>query len=279
MERFRNMSGLLSIVVMFVLAVALSAMVNQPDNDQQKPQPATTESKVAKPQGSMALASVVLPPPPAPANKPKRSEETRGARPKQPLANISPPIPRASAAKVVSIDPATESDGRTLLRMLEIGKGPAIEIAWPAETDQRDQLYQIFINCFGMKAALLDIQDRLYTNDSKPGVAWRPNLDQFSSFMRRPTGALPNAEKREAGEIRKRHNLTDGTSVRLFPRRIDAVLLGGLKRIVGGQYESGVNITATYVLKGTRVTIDRVKIGNIEKKGQIVFPTMRKCFR
>ncbi len=161
MERFRNMSGLLSIVVMFVLAVALSAMVNQPDNDQQKPQPATTESKVAKPQGSMALASVVLPPPPAPANKPKRSEETRGARPKQPLANISPPIPRASAAKVVSIDPATESDGRTLLRMLEIGKGPAIEIAWPAETDQRDQLYQIFINCFGMKAALLDIQDRL----------------------------------------------------------------------------------------------------------------------
>ena len=146
--------------------------------------------------------------------------------------------------------------GRVLLRMLEHGRGPAIELAWPDRADDQERLYQTLRDCLGMRVALRDDEGRLYVGNSPPGQPWQPNVDRYSGFARQPTGRLSAAEHRDRSTIAKHHNLSRQTSaIRIFPRQIDAQLLGGLRRLVGKRYGRAHNIRAKYRLFTDGVTV------------------------
>jgi hypothetical protein len=178
---------------------------------------------------------------------------------------LEPPIENAykdaKAKKAFAIvrpgeQTALVEQGRVLLRMLEHGRGPAIELAWPDRAGDQEQLYQTLRDCLGMRVALRDGAGRLYIANSPTGQAWRPNIDRYSGFARQPTGRLAAAERRDILNIGQHHNLSRQTrAIRIFPRRVDAQLLGGLRRLVGERYGRAHNIRAKYRLFADGVTI------------------------
>lgn len=158
--------------------------------------------------------------------------------------------------------------GRVLLRVLEHGEGPAIEIAWPQSAAERAALADHLRQCYGMRLALMDGAGALYTGKSPRGAPWTPNLDLYSGFVRRTSGRLPGIERRLAGDIRRRHGRT-GATVHIFPRRVDALLLGGLQSLAGARYQSSSSIQAHYNLVGGELTV-----GNLRVDGQTVAGTI-----
>ena len=71
--------------------------------------------------------------------------------------------------------------GGALLRLLEHGQGPTIEIAWPQRVDARRALYRQLSQCYGVKAALLTGGAKLYANAGHGG----PGLvDQYGPVQR-----------------------------------------------------------------------------------------------
>ena len=163
--------------------------------------------------------------------------------------------------------------GRALLRQLEAGDGPAIEIAWPASRRNREKLYTAFIRCYGMASAILDTENRLFRASDPRGRRWAPNLDRYSGFVRRVSGRRVAAEKRVLSRIRAHHQLVAGAPVRLFPRIVDAMLLGGLRRLTGTGYGAGAAIHARYRLSGATVRVTDIAIGNRLVPGSVVLPS------
>jgi hypothetical protein len=189
---------------------------------------------------------------------------------------VEPPKPPA----VGHDNAATADDGRVLLRLLEHGSGPGIEIRWPAQAAERERLYDVLKRCYGMRLALMDPQSRLFVRDGNPGDAWRPNLDRFSGFVRRPLGPLAGGERREAAAIRVRHSiLSIAQPVRMFPRRVDALLLGGLKNLIGDGYGDRRTIRARYRLAGGAVIIEGVNVNGRPVPGRIDLSRVARCGR
>lgn len=188
-----------------------------------------------------------------PRRPPKRAKdlaketEVRAGHPDTPPAGI---IKRAEAA------------GRVLLRILEQGDGPMIEIAWPADVGIRRALYRRFVNCYGMRVALLDSRDgRLFLDEGARGRPWEVNLDRYSGYIRKPSGRFLAEEREQVARIHDHHQiLLVGAPVRLFPRRVDAFLLGGLRQMVGPRYGQANAIRATYLLEGGRVLVEGVSV-------------------
>ena len=250
----RRLTRTLSIVSSLGLLLALgSQLLPEPTEKRERPPPQSKEA-VSGPSGNstrVVLAAVRLPPPPAPKLpprqpkkivvsplKPKAVEKAEPAiRKPRPILKPPPPPPLraptskpAAVAQTVAPDAEAAAEGRTLLRMLEHGSGPAIEIAWPASASVRAQLYRRFSACFGLRVAVLVGEDRLYIAEGTPGVPWRLNMDAYSGFMRQHDGDASSEESRELRRIRDVHRLTArGAPVRIFPRHVDAVLLGGLQ--------------------------------------------------
>lgn len=273
-----NISGRASVLVSSLLVAVLllwkfqlperfvmAGPVRQSQND--LPPLKTTEP--------IAVAVFALPPPPSLASR------------KEALLNINttvlaqkPPVekPKARIVQVSITDHSSEAKGgRALLRLLEHGSGPTIEIAWPDGRSARSSLYGLLRDCYGMKTALMDSDGGLYV--SGVGRKWRPDMDRFSGFVRQPSGILPPGEGKEAGVIRRRHGLgLDSTIVRLFPRRIDAVLMGGLQSLLGGRYQNSKIIRASYRQVGSRLFIDNVTANGAVVRGRISFSTAQtKC--
>ncbi len=139
-----------------------------------------------------------------------------------------PDIVSAARSEVHSVTPGptVEAEGRVLLRILEHGSGPEIEIAWPVSAIQRRALYRLFEVCYGMEIAVIDSGGRLYSRTGEAGRPWRLNMDRFSGFVRQPSGRLTLDEKDGIARIRAFHGgLRAAHNVRLFPRRLDALLL------------------------------------------------------
>jgi hypothetical protein len=199
----------------------------------------------------------------------------------QPVAMIRPPLtpetttkapepvpepavqPLPPAARTPSVMPAslpvtreTVVEGRTMLRLLEHGEGPRIEIAWPESAAARRALYDRLTRCLGMRTALIDGSQRLFIDDGPAGRPWRLDTDRFSGFMRQPDGALVAGERAVIDRIRARHGGHLSNPVRLFPRRVDAVLLGGLRQAIGG--DGGQAIRARYRLESGRILVDAI---------------------
>jgi len=209
----------------------------------------------------------------------KRSTPLRkGAAPAEPTDIVATPDPApASLAIRVGDAAAPEAvEGRALLHILEHGSGPGIVIAWPGSAGERSALYSLLTRCYGVHTALLDSAGNLYRADR--AGAWTPNTDRYSSFLRQVEGRLPAGERSTVATIQRRHPGTRRSStVRLFPRNVDAVLLGGLRRIVGDHYGDASRISASYARSGQTVVIEDIRVDGTTLPGRVALTPPRYC--
>jgi len=203
----------------------------------------------------------------------------RAEEPQPPSPSAPPPVPEAPPQEeadsqepvevferqpregfaVVAPSEVALADGRRLLRLLEHGSGPTVELAWPARNSERVRLYEGLRACFGMQVALLDRDDRIFIAQGAPGSAWDINRDRYSGFIRRPSGSLTGEERDAASRIRGHHHgLSQARPVRVFPRQVDALLLGGLRQLVGEDYGKVRLIRARYRLTGQRLFLEEI---------------------
>ncbi|MCW9035540.1 MAG: hypothetical protein OQJ97_15075 [Rhodospirillales bacterium] len=211
---------------------------------------------ITKPK-SQPVKQVVRKPVPRKAIAPK-------PRPAQPNPKPEPTVSLASAGK------KGLQEGRALLRVLEHGAGPMIEIAWPGSATQRDILYKRFSQCFGMRIALVDEQVGLFVDEGQPGRKWEINMDRFSGFLRQPSGGLARNERSKVQRIRHYHGgLNQASPIRLFPRNVDALLLSGLGEIVGSAYKNAKNIRATYRIEGQHTLVGGISVDGRPLPGTI----------
>jgi hypothetical protein len=193
------------------------------------------------------------------------------------LAPATPaPAPPSVAIRVGDKAAPEAVAGRALLQILEHGSGPGIVIAWPGEASERSALYSLLTRCYGVHTALLDSAGNLYRADQ--AGAWAPNTDRYSSFLRQVEGRLPAGERSAVEAIRRRHPGTRGSStVRLFPRNVDAVLLGGLRGIVGDHYREASRINARYARSGQSVVVEDIRIDGAALPGRVALTPPRYC--
>ena len=173
-----------------------------------------------------------------------------------------------------------KAEGRALLRLLEHGAGPAIELAWPKGNAGRQALFARLRGCHGMQVALMDDQGRLFIGDGKPGTAWALNLDRYSGFVRRPSGRQAEAEAREMARLRRHHRgISTSQAVRVFPRHFDAALLGGLRAVLGGKWTDYGSIRARYRLDGRRLVVEGIEADGRRVPGRVdlSFATVGTC--
>lgn len=246
----------------------------------------------SQPQRPRALAKVPVakPPPakragPAPPRLVPRAAlapTSQGLKPKagptpnaQPKAASKPKPRRPAPGGTVLSTRATRREGRTLLRLLEYGKGPTIEIAWPENEAARDRLYRKFRACFGMLNAVMTTDGRLFGETGPRGVPWDINLDRYSGFIRYPAGRTIAAERARARDIAARHGI-HGRLVRVFPRNVDAVILGGLNQVIGGTYRGAKTITAAYWKRRGRLVLGAIKVNGRPRAGAVDISAVKR---
>lgn len=193
------------------------------------------------------------------------------------LPDAKPSATPAAQSTPLTITQKSVKEGRALLKMLEIGRGPVIEVVWPQKSADRSRLYRLLTSCHGMKTALLTDNRRLFTADTAPGQSWNVNRDAVSGFIRKPSGVLTDTERAVIRRIKVRHGLETGDAVRLFPRGVDAVMLGGLGQIVGPGYLKYKTIRARYALVGDRITVNDVRVDGSARPGRIALPKINRC--
>ena len=218
-----------------------------------KPTPADPSPPVA------VVTPLAATPPPTPEKTPEAAPETANS--------LLPQV----------VTPTAKSEGRALLRMLEAGEGPVIEIAWPSSPAERARLYGLFTRCYGMQTALLQGHGRLFVANGARGAAWQVNRDAISGFVRQPTGALTATERNVISDIETHHGLRGGAPVRVFPRRVDATLLGGLRQIVGKDYTGRKTIRARYWLDGGRISVVDISTDGTARTGTVVLSPPGRC--
>lgn len=242
-----------------------------------------------QPAQQSAPSVLVLPAPPAtepkPTSKPVFVKKHRVQEQKEiteqavksvakPVVPSVVPVEKQKKEMVHEVTQTEAVGGRALLRVLEHGKGPQIEIAWPQTAAMRDALYQKLQGCFGMESALMDRAGNLFRTEDPRGQRWEINLDRFSGFLRQASGQLPHKEERKLDQISSRHGSLDRpVPVRIFPRRVDASLLGGLQAVIGQGYMSAGLIQAQYDKNGlvTDIRLDgrlingRVKLSQFKR--------------
>ena len=239
------------------------------------PEPEAPELEQPKPhQVVKALKARPAAPPPMPDQTIAALQPRAQAPPAEPAQ--PPPHDPADAEStppeggVVRASPEVAREGRTLLRLLEYGSGPDIELAWPDSAPRRARLHRRLRDCYGMRIALMDRGERLFTAAGPAGAPWDPNLDRYSGFIRHPAGRPVPGEAGEAAQIRAHHGpLWGAHTVRLFPRNLDALLLGGLRRLVGPDYGAHRTIRAHYRLDGANLIVERVEADGRALPGRI----------
>lgn len=235
--------------------------------------PKTTKERLTR--------EVLKPSPARPEKGPVPKPEILEFRTKPEIAKRVPtaekPIPEKVAVPQPHMSAATDRDklneGRALLRVLEHGAGPTIEIAWPENAAARARLHYRFTACLGMRTALMQSDGKLYVDSGPQNQPWAINLDRFSGFIREPAGQSVADEMLEARRIRNRHKrLMDAAPVRVFPRHVDAVLLAGLKGIAGHEYKKGSVIRAHYSLTGGSIIVEGVRVDGRAMPGKVTLP-------
>lgn len=301
------------ILAMVILAIALVLVLpSEKESQAEKPKPVVVSENALQILADLASAPVHLPPPPPMPALPTKPLQ---ATPKPPVdqdlkplkaspkpAKPEPVITKLLVASKPAPKPALQSkpepkpepkpsepvvratsdaqrdmvsNGRVMLRLLEHGKGPVIEIAWPKESQSRDRLFATLKRCFGMTLAVMDNRGRLYRAADRAGQSWALNTDRYSGFLRSPVGQLTMAEQRADRSIRSLHGLSmSAAGVRLFPRTVDARLLGGLQVMAGGD-PALKHIRARYEQKGSRLFITDISINGRSRPGRIDLGTCR----
>ena len=169
-------------------------------------------------------------------------------------------------------------DGRVLLRMLEHDKGPHVSFAWPDNKSIRQRLFQTFTQCLGVRVALMDKNGKLYRADDRPGESWPINLDTYSGFVRRPHGAITKRESGLIKNIRRNHNPPSPLfHVRIFPRWLDAELLGRIRTVIGDGYMQTSNVTARYQISSGTILVRDIRADGKSMPGNITLPIKGHC--
>jgi hypothetical protein len=249
------------------------------------PRPALREEPVAR------TIEPLRPTPPAEiVEKPSLPVEPLRPEPIQPLKAEKIPEPLV-AEKPIEPEPAPQEpptikvsahssprvakEGRALLRLLEHGSGPAIEISWPTGGSVRHRMYGLLSGCYGMRTVVMDASGNLYNATGQRATKWDLNLDRFSGFVRQPNGYTAPEEHRKAAAIRRYHGMGRiGRVVRLFPRNVDALFLGGLKQALGERYKTARSIRAAYRREGSRLFIEGIVADGVGVDGRIAFATV-----
>lgn len=196
--------------------------------------------------------------------------------------NVSTPLDATAmqtppAATIVP-DAKTVAEGRALLRVLENGEGPGIEIAWPTSMPDRDRLFEILRSCFGMETAVMDGQGRLFHASGTPGKPWVLDLDRFSGFVREVAGTATHSEADEQRAISRYHGaVATGHLVRVFPRAVDASMMGGLKTLAGSRYANAQAVHAVYRLSDSGVGLTGITADGVAVPGEIRISPVRRC--
>ncbi len=306
-RRESPLAGAVSLALSLSLAAVLLVMTVSADPGRPPPpdrQPLEIGDVADKPR-TPDLAVVVLPPPPAvavaaepappppleppaptdpPAAAPEPPapapvvQETAAPKPARPPQTASRP-PARPVPVPVEITPEAVREGRALLRLLENGEGPDIEIAWPAAAADRAELYRLFSDCFGMRTVVMSAAGEMF-GAGGDRLGSRPfDGDRYSGFVRQPAGGLSAGEQRQVDAIRRRHGLSRGRVLRLFPRRVDAILLGALDRIAGGGFDKGVRIRARYHGAANGIEVADIRIDGRAAADIVVLPyrAQRTC--
>lgn len=270
-----------SVLLSAVLAgtVLLAVAARAPGRPQSSAEAVQTEPA---PASRVALgAGLLLPaPPPMPAAAVARMTK----------AAVMPPDDRSTAARPVDVaaalpqaaapfgDASGREQGRTLLRLLEHGQGPVIELVWPQDQAGRERLHRKLTRCHGLRIAVTDDGGALYTLDEPPGQAWVPDLDRLSGYVRAPSGAAPLSERTAAEAIRRRHALpATAATVRLFPRRVDAELLAGLRALIGQGYRDTRIIRGRYTIGSGDVLVRDLNVDGQPVPGLISLTSDARC--
>ena len=203
-----------------------------------------------------------------------------------PLKNSTEKIPERRQQRVASPQAeqavtnvaATIADGRALLRILEHGKGPSIEIAWPTSARLRSRLYRVLVKCYGLQPGIVSANDAAYVLNARTGEITPLDLDRTSGFVRVVSGASVAGEVAAFGRLRRAlADVANSTTVRTFPRRFDAMLLGGLRAITGNAYAAGGSLRASYELDNDRVRVTRITVNGVNQAGAIDLSSAATC--
>ncbi|SCA58260.1 hypothetical protein MTBPR1_90107 [Candidatus Terasakiella magnetica] len=284
----------LSIVAALAFASWIIWLWLSPEAQVQKQikKPTLSEIKqVVQEQAQAAAPQVfILPAPPkskvqevnkaAPKPKPvEKAAKKPQAKPKPVVKKQPKPQPAPAPKETVQVVSKTQAvGGRALLRVLEHGKGPLIEIAWPQNARKRDGLYKQFQACFGMENALMDRAGNLFRMDEPRGVRWEINMDRYSGFLRQASGRLPVSEERIYRNVSRHHkSLERPIIVRIFPRRVDASLLGGLKAVIGERYMQAKSIQARYEMTDQQIVVRDIYLDGQKHAGIIALSPYKRC--
>ena len=170
----------------------------------------------------------------------------------------------------------TVAKGRVLLRQLENGKGPEIQIAWPNQTRLKEKIYDILNKCYGMQTARMSSKDELFHSAGPSGVPWAINMDKMSGFIREVSGLIPQAEHLHVRRINQKHpNENFISTIRIFPRVVDAHLLMNLRSLAGENYSTSKNISAAYGLKNNSILIQHVRVDGKELGRAFMLPSIK----
>ena len=178
---------------------------------------------------------------------------------------------------LISLDKnAPLANGRVLLRQLENGKGPEIQIAWPEQTRFKEKIYDILNKCYGMQTARMNSKDELFHSTGPSGVRWAINMDKMSGFIREVSGLIPQAEQIHVRLINRKHtNENFKSTIRIFPRVVDAHLLANLRSLAGEDYSTSKNISAAYGLKNNSILIKHVRVDGKELGRTFMLPRIK----
>ena len=186
------------------------------------------------------------------------------------------PIERDQA--VVTNVAATIAEGRALLRILEHAKGPSIEIAWPSSTRSRRRLFEVLSRCYGLQLGIIAADEAAYVIEPRTGKIAPLDLDRTSGFVRVVRGAsVPNEAAAFSHLRRGLADLSNATPVRTFPRRFDALLLGGLQIAAAKPYANIRSIRASYEHDGNRVRVTRISVDGSDQPGSIDLTPAARC--
>lgn len=266
------------------------------------PSQETRTSAETAPADPLRLASVALPAPPPLASRSKPASMAKPSpRPARRIAEQETPIgvdpvaPLSSPATGVSggrtalkpIKPPTTSprpliaarereiEGRPLLRMLEHGEGPIVEIAWPKHRVARAKLYELLRRCHGLETVLLRDQEILMNTATDAQRVY--DTDRHSGFLRAVIGASPRREREILARLRSRHGDAGTRPARLLSRAFDARLLGGLAGLAGPGYRKANKVTARYAIAGRRVMILAITVDGRDIAGRIEIDPAKRC--
>jgi len=170
----------------------------------------------------------------------------------------------------------TVANGRVLLRQLENGKGPEIQIDWPNQTSLKEKIYDILNKCYGMQTARMNSKDELFHSAGPSGVPWTINMDKMSGFIREVSGRITQAEHLHVRRINQKHpNENFKSTIRIFPRVVDAHLLMNLRSLAGEKYSASKNIGAAYGLKNNSILIQHVRLDGKELGTAFMLPSIK----